>query len=374
MTTFKESSLPKYLVDQLESHFQKPSVIQSQAWPVVLQGRDLIGIARTGSGKTLGFIMPAIVHVMAQDVLHKGDGPIVLVLAPTRELAVQIQEETKKFASCCQLSSLAVYGGAPKYDQKQQLSRGVEILIATPGRLIDFLEHGDTNLKRVTYLVLDEADRMLDMGFERDIRRIISKISHPERQTLMFSATWPKEVQGLAREYCYQDPATVRIGKDESMQGGLTVNKDITQDIRVLESNYEKYENLIKLLLDLVQTAPQKIIIFCQMKRGVDELERNLKNDQTLRRNNIKLEARGIHGDKQQFERDRIFAAFKKPIAGSDTTNILIATDVASRGLDVRDISIVVNFDLPSNIEDYVHRIGRTGRAGDKGRSFSFLS
>lgn len=166
----------------------------------------MIGIAQTGSGKTLAFIMPAIVHIMAQDVLHKGDGPIVLVIAPTRELAVQIEEHTQKFAKCCDLSSLCVYGGASRMGQKSQLHRGVEILIATPGRLLDFLESGDTNLRRVTYLVLDEADRMLDMGFEKDLERIISKVTHPDRQTLMFSATWPKEVQSLAREFCSMAP------------------------------------------------------------------------------------------------------------------------------------------------------------------------
>ena len=174
---------------------------------------------------------------------------------------------------------MAVYGGAPKYDQKTHLYKGVEILIATPGRLLDFLEHGDTNLRRCTYLVLDEADRMLDMGFEKDIRKIISKITNPHRQTCMFSATWPKEVQGLVREYCYQDPCTVRIGKDESLQGGLTVNKDISQDIRIMSSNYEKYDSLIKLIIESNKEKPQKIIIFCQTKRGVDELERNLRHD-----------------------------------------------------------------------------------------------
>lgn len=242
-------------------------------------------------------------------------------------------------------------------------------MIATPGRLLDFISSGDTNLKRVTYLVLDEADRMLDMGFEKDIRKILDQIPHPERQTLMFSATWPKEVQELARDYCYSEPCTVRIGKDESVKGGLTVNKDIEQVVQVLGNSFDKYDSLLKLIKQQTSGKPQKFIIFCATKRGVDELERNLRTDRELK--DCKLEARGIHGDKQQFERDRIFNGFKKPM--TDFSNILIATDVASRGLDVKDITVVVNYDLPTNIEDYVHRIGRTGRAGAKGTAYSFF-
>lgn len=217
--------------------------------------------------------------------------------------------------------------------------------------------------------MLDEADRMLDMGFERDIRKILDKIPHPDRQTMMFSATWPKEVQSLAREYCHSDPVQVRIGKEDSLQGGLTVNKDIKQIIEVLQSNLDKYHQLLRLISEECRERPQKIIVFCATKRGVDDLERNLRQDERMRQ--CKVEARGIHGDKAQFERDRIFGAFKRPL--DNNTNILLATDVASRGLDVRDITMVINYDLPTNIEDYVHRIGRTGRAGDKGVAFSFL-
>lgn len=216
--------------------------------------------------------------------------------------------------------------------------------------------------------MLDEADRMLDMGFEKDIRKILDNIPHPERQTLMFSATWPKEVQDLCRDYCYTEPCTVRLGKEDSIKGGLTINKDIEQIIEVVSGGYDKYDKLIEVISQETKAGAQKIIVFCATKRGVDELERNLKVEARLR--DTKLEARGIHGDKQQFDRDRIFNGFKKPM--TDFSNILIATDVASRGLDVRDIKVVINYDLPTNIEDYVHRIGRTGRAGDKGKAYSF--
>lgn len=184
----------------------------------------------------------------------------------------------------------------------------------------------------------------------------------------MFSATWPKEVQHLARDYCYSDPCQVRIGKEDSC-GGMTVNKDISQTIQILNSTYDKYDATVKLMCDLTRDGPRKVLIFCATKRGVDELERNLKQEGQLR--SARLEARGIHGDKVQYERDRSLNAFKQPL--KDGSSILIATDVASRGLDVRDISVVINYDLPTNIEDYVHRIGRTGRAGDKGSSYSFL-
>ena len=211
------------------------------------------------------------------------------------------------------MKTLCVYGGTPKYQQKEHLYRGVEILIATPGRLLDFVNNKDTDLSRVTYLVLDEADRMLDMGFEKEIQAIMERITHPDRQTLMFSATWPREVQALARQFCHMDPVTVKIGKDESMQGGLTVNSNIAQSVQVLDSNYDKYENMANLLKDLTKDEAKKIIIFCQTKRGVDQLERNMNKDPTFSQN-VVLEARGIHGDKMQFERDRIFLILVYPL------------------------------------------------------------
>ena len=201
ITTFEEASFPDYIMQNLLSEgFAAPTAIQSNGWPVSLKGRDIVGLAETGSGKTLAFLLPAIVHINAQPYLQPGDGPIVLVLAPTRELAVQIQKEATKFGLNSRIKNTCVYGGVPKGPQIRDLRSGVEICIATPGRLIDMLEERHTNLRRVSFLVLDEADRMLDMGFEPQIRKILSQI-RPDKQTLMWSATWPREVQGLARDF-----------------------------------------------------------------------------------------------------------------------------------------------------------------------------
>lgn len=213
VTSFVEASFPDYVLESIrQAGFDKPTPIQIQGWPVALSGRDMIGIAETGSGKTLAFLLPGIVHINAQPFLNPGDGPIVLVLAPTRELVEQIKQEANRFGSSSKIKHAVAYGGVPRRPQIMQLKEGVEIVIACPGRLIDFLESGVTNLKRVTYLVLDEADRMLDMGFEPQIRKIVSQI-RPDRQTLMWSATWPKEVQGLARDMCREDPVHINIGK-----------------------------------------------------------------------------------------------------------------------------------------------------------------
>jgi len=192
--SFEEASMPTYvLTEVLKQGFDRPTPIQSQGWPMALLGRDMIGISATGSGKTLAFLLPAMIHINAQEYLQRGDGPITLVLAPTRELALQIKEECDKFGASSEIKNTVVYGGVPKRAQIDVLRRGCEIVIATPGRLIDHLEMNTTNLRRVTYLVLDEADRMLDMGFEPQLRKIVSQI-RPDRQTLMWSATWPKEV------------------------------------------------------------------------------------------------------------------------------------------------------------------------------------
>lgn len=213
VTSFVEASFPDYVLEGIQkAGFDKPTPIQIQGWPVALSGRDMIGIAETGSGKTLAFLLPGIVHINAQPFLNPGDGPIMLVLAPTRELVEQIKQEANRFGSSSKIKHAVAYGGVPRRPQIMQLREGIEILIACPGRLIDFLESGVTNLKRVTYLVLDEADRMLDMGFEPQIRKIVSQI-RPDRQTLMWSATWPKEVQGLARDLCKEDPVHINIGK-----------------------------------------------------------------------------------------------------------------------------------------------------------------
>ncbi|UKZ96931.1 ATP-dependent RNA helicase dbp2, variant 3 [Trichoderma asperellum] len=311
--TFDEAGFPRYVMDEVKAQgFPAPTAIQSQGWPMALSGRDVVGIAETGSGKTLTYCLPAIVHINAQPLLAPGDGPIVLILAPTRELAVQIQQEISKFGRSSRIRNTCVYGGVPKGPQIRDLSRGVEVCIATPGRLIDMLEAGKTNLRRVTYLVLDEADRMLDMGFEPQIRKIIEQI-RPDRQTLMWSATWPKEVRALAADFL-QDFIQVNIGSME-----LAANHRITQIVEVV-TEMEKRDRMIKHLEKVMENKENKILIFVGTKRIADEITRFLRQDG--------WPALSIHGDKQQNERDWVLDQFK-----TGKSPIMVATDVASRGI-----------------------------------------
>ncbi|KAK8433753.1 Phosphomethylpyrimidine kinase-domain-containing protein [Phyllosticta citricarpa] len=341
VTTFDEAGFPGYVMNEVKAQgFEKPTAIQSQGWPMALSGRDVVGIAETGSGKTLTYCLPAIVHINAQPLLAPGDGPIVLILAPTRELAVQIQQEISKFGKSSRIRNTCVYGGVPKGQQIRDLARGVEVCIATPGRLIDMLESGKTNLRRVTYLVLDEADRMLDMGFEPQIRKIIGQI-RPDRQTCMWSATWPKEVRQLASDY-QTDFIQVNIGSMD-----LSANHRITQIVEHLERIMDDKNN--------------KVLIFTGTKRVADDITRFLRQDG--------WPALSIHGDKQQNERDWVLNEFR-----TGKSPIMVATDVASRGIDVKNITHVLNYDYPNNSEDYVHRIGRTGRAGAKGTAITFFT
>lgn len=270
--TFDEASFPRYVMDEVKAQgFPAPTAIQSQGWPMALSGRDVVGIAETGSGKTLTYCLPAIVHINAQPLLAPGDGPIVLVLAPTRELAVQIQQEITKFGRSSRIRNTCVYGGVPRGPQIRDLARGVEVCIATPGRLIDMLEAGKTNLRRVTYLVLDEADRMLDMGFEPQIRKIVGQI-RPDRQTLMWSATWPKEVRQLASEFL-NDFIQVNIGSMD-----LSANHRIRQVVEVV-SDSEKRERMIKHLEDIMADKSHKCLIFVGTKRVADDITRYLRQD-----------------------------------------------------------------------------------------------
>ncbi|KAI4121237.1 MAG: hypothetical protein LQ338_006477 [Usnochroma carphineum] len=353
--TFDEAGFPKYVMDEVKAQgFPHPTAIQSQGWPMALSGRDVVGIAETGSGKTLTYCLPAIVHINAQPLLSPGDGPIVLVLAPTRELAVQIQQEVAKFGKSSRIRNTCVYGGVPKGQQIRDLSRGVEVCIATPGRLIDMLESGKTNLRRVTYLVLDEADRMLDMGFEPQIRKIIGQI-RPDRQTCMWSATWPKDVRQLAADYLH-DYIQVNIGSMD-----LSANHRITQVVEIV-SEFDKRDRMTKHLERIMESdRDAKVLIFTGTKRVADDITRFLRQDG--------WPALSIHGDKQQNERDWVLNEFK-----TGKSPIMVATDVASRGIDVKNITHVLNYDYPNNSEDYVHRIGRTGRAGSKGTAITLFT
>lgn len=359
--------------------FATPSPVQKFAWPIISSGRDSVGVAQTGSGKTLSYMLPALNHIQHQDPLEYGDGPIALVMGPTRELVSQIQQEAVKFGHLTGIKNAVAYGGEKRFIQAQALRQGAHILIACPGRLLDFVESGVINLKRVTYLVLDEADRMLDMGFEKDIRKIVGQC-RPDRQTLMFSATWPKEIQTLARDFCREAPTMVTIGSTE-----LQCNPDIVQEVRVMPE-LERREHFFGWLEEVnskaevdAQQNPEgndfsggmqrgtngvggpKVLVFTDTKRGADALQRDLRYRS--------ISSAAIHGNKEQRERERVLHDFR---AGK--LQVLVATDVAQRGLDIKDIRYVVNFDLPKTVEDYVHRIGRTGRAGAKGTAITYFS
>ncbi|KAM0954978.1 hypothetical protein ACFX15_022843 [Malus domestica] len=329
--------------------FSAPTPIQAQSWPVALQSRDIVAIAKTGSGKTLGYLLPGFIH-LKRTRNNPQMGPTVLVLSPTRELATQIQDEAVKFGKSSRISCVCLYGGAPKGPQLRDIDRGADVVVATPGRLNDILEMKRISLHQVSYLVLDEADRMLDMGFEPQIRKIVKEIP-ARRQTLMYTATWPKEVRKIAADLLVK-PVQVNIGNVDE----LVANKSITQYVEVLTS-MEKHRRLEQILRS--QEPGSKIIIFCSTKKMCDQLSRNLTRQ---------FGAAAIHGDKSQSERDYVLNQFR-----SGRTPILVATDVAARGLDIKDIRVVINYDFPTGVEDYVHRIGRTGRAGATGLAYTFF-
>lgn len=344
------TTVPQYVVQKLLSQgFKEPTPIQAQAWPILMTGRDLVGIAKTGSGKTLAFMLPALIHISQQAPLRPGDGPICLVLAPTRELAQQIEAEALKVTTTT-IRIGCIYGGSPKGPQLGMLRQGVHVLVATPGRLIDFVEIKRVNLLRVTYLVLDEADRMLDMGFEPQVRAICGQI-RPERQTLMFSATWPKEIQNLASTFQHEW-IRINVGSSE-----LLANKDVSQEF-FLTTEGGKFDVLKKLL---EERRNQRNLIFCKTKKTADYLEYQLKR--------LGVDIMAIHGDKQQQQREFILERFRR-----DKRLCVVATDVAARGLDIKELETVINFDFPMQIGDYVHRIGRTGRAGAKGEAITLLT
>ncbi|XP_031629612.1 ATP-dependent RNA helicase p62 [Contarinia nasturtii] len=354
---FDEINMPDYVMNEIRRQgYEKPTPIQAQGWPIALSGANMVGIAKTGSGKTLGYILPAIIHINNQPRLYRGDGPIALVLAPTRELAQQIQQVAGEFGSESQVRNTCCFGGASRGPQARDLQRGCEIVIATPGRLIDFLESGQTNLKRCTYLVLDEADRMLDMGFEPQIRKIIEQI-RPDRQVLMWSATWPKEVRKLAADFLGEDYIQLNIGSLE-----LAANHNIRQIINVCADS-DKEEKLQALLESIYDSDKEvgKIIIFAETKARVETVARYIRS--------FNVHCVAIHGDKSQQERDFVLRQFR-----TGKANILVATDVAARGLDVDGIRHVVNYDYPGNSEDYIHRIGRTGRSDTLGTSYTFFT
>ncbi|XP_053567975.1 probable ATP-dependent RNA helicase DDX43 [Bombina bombina] len=342
---------PEIMTAIEKAGFDRPTPIQSQAWPIILQGIDLIGIAQTGTGKTLAYLLPGFVHLDLQPIpRNQRDGPGMLVLAPTRELALQVKEECSKY-KYKGFESLCIYGGGDRKKQINVVHKGVDIVIATPGRLNDLQMNDLINLKSTTYLVLDEADRMLDMGFEPQIMKILIDV-RPDRQTIMTSATWPDGVRRLAKSYL-KDPMMVYVGTLD-----LAAVNTVEQKVIIIPEEEKRAFTLH--FLDSMKSE-DKVIIFVGKKLIADDLS----SDFSLQG----IPVQSLHGNREQCDREQALEDFKE-----GKVRILIATDLASRGLDVHDITHVFNFDFPRNIEEYVHRVGRTGRAGRTGESITLFT
>lgn len=378
------ANLPSSIMDIItKCGYKEPTPIQRQAIPIGLQNRDIIGVAETGSGKTLAFLIPLLVWITSLPKIERQEeidqGPYAIILAPTRELAQQIEEETMKFASALDIRTVAIIGGISREDQGFKVRLGVEIVIATPGRLIDVLENRYLVLSRCTYIVLDEADRMIDMGFEADVQKILDHmpvtnlkpdteeaedpgrlLAKPSgeastsvtryRQTVMFTATMPPAIERMARNYLRR-PAVVYIGSV-----GRPVER--VEQLVYLVSEGEKRRKLIDILQKGVEPP---VIIFVNKKKGADVLAKSLEK--------VGFNACTLHGGKGQEQREYALASLK-----SGAKDILVATDVAGRGIDIRNVSLVINYDMAKSIEDYTHRIGRTGRAGKHGKAISLLT
>lgn len=334
-----------------KSEYTQPTAIQSQAVPVAISGRDILGIAKTGSGKTAAFLWPMLVHIMDQPEMQEDDGPIGLICAPTRELSQQIYLEAKKFGKVYNIRVACIFGGGNKYEQSKALKESPEIVVATPGRLIDHIKDNTTNLQRVTFMVFDEADRMFDMGFEPQVRSIANHV-RPDRQTLLFSATFKKKVEMLCRDIL-TDPIRVVVGELGE------ANEDVTQIVHIFENGANKWlwltQNLVRF------TSEGSVLIFVTRKLNSEELAENLKKND--------LELLLLHGDMDQFDRTKVIASFKKK-----EIPILVATDVAARGLDIPSIKNVINYDVARDITTHTHRVGRTGRAGEKGVAYTLMT
>ncbi|XP_054830171.1 ATP-dependent RNA helicase DDX3X isoform X9 [Eublepharis macularius] len=366
--SFSDVDMGEIIMGNIElTRYTRPTPVQKYAIPIIKEKRDLMACAQTGSGKTAAFLLPILSQIYTDgpgDALRamKENGrygrrkqyPISLVLAPTRELAVQIYEEARKFAYRSKVRPCVVYGGADIGQQIRDLERGCHLLVATPGRLVDMMERGKIGLDFCKYLVLDEADRMLDMGFEPQIRRIVEQDTMPPkgaRQTMMFSATFPKEIQMLARDFLeeYIFLAVGRVG---------STSENITQKVVWVEESDKR-----SFLLDLLNATGKDslTLVFVETKKGADSLEDFLYHEGYA--------CTSIHGDRSQRDREEALHQFR-----SGRSPILVATAVAARGLDISNVKHVINFDLPSDIEEYVHRIGRTGRVGNLGLATSFFN
>uniref|UniRef100_A0A803TEP5 Probable ATP-dependent RNA helicase DDX46 n=1 Tax=Anolis carolinensis TaxID=28377 RepID=A0A803TEP5_ANOCA len=352
--TWVQCGISMKILNSLKKHgYEKPTPIQAQAIPAIMNGRDLIGIAKTGSGKTIAFLLPMFRHIMDQRPLEEGEGPIAVIMTPTRELALQITKECKKFSKTLGVRVVCVYGGTGISEQIAELKRGAEIIVCTPGRMIDMLAANNgrvTNLRRVTYVVLDEADRMFDMGFEPQVMRIVDNV-RPDRQTVMFSATFPRAMEALARRILNK-PIEVQVG------GRSVVCSDVEQNVIVIEEE-NKFLKLLELLGHFQEQGA--VIIFVDKQEHADGLLKDLMR--------ASYPCLSLHGGIDQYDRDSIINDFK-----SGVCKLLVATSVAARGLDVKHLMLVINYSCPNHYEDYVHRAGRTGRAGNKGYAYTFIT
>ena len=380
LKSWEESTLSddiKGVIDEIG--YKEPTPIQRQAIPIGLENRDIIGVAETGSGKTAAFLLPLIAWIQSLPNLIRVEdadqGPFALILAPTRELAQQIERENVKFGQALGIRTLAIISGVPREEQAFKMQQGCEIVVATPGRLIDLLEHRYIVLCRCTYVIMDEADRMIDMGFEPDIQKILQflpvtnenpdtteaevqgerrgeyfQVGHTYRQTVMFTATMPPEVERLAQSYLH-NPAEVYVGSDGKP------HKRVEQIIYML-SESEKRKKLLK-ILEAGITPP--VLIFVNQKKGAEVLARSLEK--------LGYNATSLHGDKGKGQREQSLNSLKDGLS-----DIMVATDLAGRGIDIKDVSLVINYDMSRDIKAYIHRIGRTGRAGKKGVAITFLT
>jgi len=348
--TFEELALEDEVLDGLWSmNFRECTPVQELSIPILLDGKDLIACAQTGTGKTAAYLLPILNRLVKEE--HPEEAINAIIMVPTRELAQQIDQQVTGFAYFLPVSSVAVYGGSDGIvweQQKKGLQAGVDIVIATPGRLLSYLKLGLIDLSRVEYFILDEADRMLDMGFFDDIMQVVKELPR-RRQTMLFSATMPPKIREMAKTIM-NEPAEIRLAVSKP-------NENILQSAYICYERQKAY--IVKSLF--TDALPDKAIIFASSKIKVKEVTRTLRG--------MKLPVAEMHSDLDQAERDRTMQAFR-----SGAVNILVATDIVSRGIDIEDISVIINYDMPHDAEDYVHRIGRTARASAEGLSISFVS
>ncbi|KAG7930598.1 uncharacterized protein OGAPODRAFT_100787 [Ogataea polymorpha] len=362
---WEESQISPLILQQLETlGYTEPTPIQRAAVPNGLCGRDLVGIAETGSGKTLAFLIPSVNYILQLPRLGRFEGPYVLILVPTRELALQIEREFSKFASLG-FDVISLIGGHSYDEHAEKLERGVEVIIATPGRLVDCLEQQLVSLERCFFLVLDEADRMIDMGFEKDLKKILESLpdgsenphylgsGEPKRTTMMFTATMPPQIEKISAKYL-KSPGTVMVG-----EVGGAVDSVRQEAIQVEDSDEKRLQMLQKVLSRGIYSPP--IIIFVNFRKTCEMVAEFLEQ--------LGFNAVTMHGSKTQEQREYAIQQIKE-----GRSDILVATDVAGRGIDIPDVSLVLNFQMAKNIEDYTHRIGRTGRAGKEGTAITFWS